>query len=363
MSFRDTYNRIRENFLREVNCIPSKFVRFKPYFLGVIKSTYIIITASSGIGKSKFTKWAYIFTPFQFIKEAPDLNISLKVFYFSLEENKDKFIRTLISEQLYQRYGLEISARDLLDMDKDNSKLSEDVLDKIETCEDYIDELLEVVEIIDYIRNPFGIFKYVREYARANGTFYFKGQVVDFNSTPNAFYDAYIPNDPEAYVIVITDHISLLTPDKEQGDLRSAMGKFSSDYCLTMRDKFGYTVVNVQQQEAAKEKQEYTIKGQSIESKLEPSLDGLGDNKTTQRDADFVYGLFGPDRYEIKEHRFYDITMLQDNYRQLSLLKDRDGTPNKRIALWFRGAINEFSELPRASDFQNHLAHYENYQQ
>ena len=128
------------------------------------------------------------------------------------------------------------------------------------------------------------------------------------------------------------------------------MGKFSAEYCLRIRDDYGYSVINVQQQAADKERQEFTYKGQSIESKLEPSLDGLGDNKMTQRDADVVLGLFAPDRYEIKLHRGYNIIKWQDSYRSLIVLKNRDGTPNARVGLYFNGAVNFFEELPRSED-------------
>ena len=134
-------------------------------------------------------------------------------------------------------------------------------------------------------------------------------------------------------------------------NLHQAMSKFSNDYCLTMRDFYKCSVVNIQQQEAAKEKQEY-YKGQSIESKLEPSLDGLGDNKLTQRDANEVLGLFAPDRYEIKFHRGYNILRMQDNYRALIILKSRDGEANARIGLYFNGKINQFEELPSKEEFE-----------
>lgn len=358
-NFKDVYARIKENSKKEINCIPSKFVRYKRYFLGLIRSTYIIITASSGVGKSKFTKWAYIFSPFEFVKSHPELGIKLKIFYFSLEENKDKFIRSVISSELYNRFNLEISPRDLLSMDRDNPLIDDYVLSCIEECEEYIDSLLDSVEVIDNIRNAYGIYKYVRQYAAANGKFYLRGELVDVTQAGQS-WDKYISNNPDEYVVVITDHISLLQPEK--GDtLHDAMRKFSSDYCLHMRDKFGYIVVNVQQQEAAKEKQEYTVKGQSIEAKLEPSLDGLGDNKLTQRDADEVYGLFAPIRYEIKEHKGYNIIELKDKYRSLLKLKDRDGEANARIGLYFQGAVNEFSELPKAEEFRDGLAHYSDY--
>lgn len=358
-NFKSVLDRIKKNKDSEVNCIPSKFVRYKEYFLGVIKSTIVLISASSGIGKSRFAKWAYMFVPFEYVNAHPELNIKLKIFYFSLEENKDKFIRSVISSELYKRFGLEISPRDLLSLNKDNLKVDDYVISCIEECEEYIEELLKTVEVVDYIRNGFGIYKHVRDYARQHGKFYFKGEQVD-PEVKNQIWDSYVADNPDEYVIVITDPINILTPENGV-TLHQTMTDFSSKYCIQLRDKFGYTLVNVQQQEAGKEKQEFTYKGQSIESKLEPSLDGLGNNKETQRDCDFVYGLFAPDRYEITNHRGYDILEMQDNYRSLCCLKDRDGESNKRIGLYFQGAVNEFSELPKAEDFELGLKRYSDY--
>lgn len=126
-----------------------------------------------------------------------------------------------------------------------------------------------------------------------------------------------------------------------------------------MRDKFGFIPVNVQQQASAKEQVEYNYKGKSIEEKLEPSLDGLGDNKTTQRDANVVLGLFAPDRYSIAEHNGYDISFFRDRYRSMTILKDRDGVSNRKLPLFFNGAVDFFKELPRADDAEGIRRVYE----
>jgi hypothetical protein len=99
------------------------------------------------------------------------------------------------------------------------------------------------------------------------------------------------------------------------------ISKYSNKYCLHFRDKFGFTVVNIQQQASDKEQVEYNYKGVSIEEKLEPSLDGLGDNKTTQRDANIIFGLFAPNRYNISRHNGYETSFFKDKYRSLSILK------------------------------------------
>lgn len=179
----------------------------------------------------------------------------------------------------------------------------------------------------------------MRDYADSHGTYKKKvlnGELVN---------DYYIPNDPDEYVIVLTDHVSLLTPENG-GILHSAMSKYSSDYCLHMRDKWRYTVVNIQQQAAEQEKQQFNNFGGSIIGKLKPSPDGLGDNKLTGRDCNLMIGLFAPSRYDIKTHNNYNIELLKDNYRELMILFNRDGRGFFTDDLLFNGAVNYFEEAP-----------------
>ena len=173
---------------------------------------------------------------------------------------------------------------------------------------------------------------------------------------------SYKKHDPKHYVIMLVDHISLLETEMDGPTMLTqwqAMHKFSSKYCLHIRDKFGFIPVVVQQQASDKERIEVNYKGSTVEQKLEPSLDALGDNKTTQRDANVVLGLFAPNRYSIQEHRGYDMGFFKDRYRSLSILKDRDGTANKKVALFFNGAVDFFKELPRVEDTENLSKVYE----
>ena len=91
--------------------------------------------------------------------------------------------------------------------------------------------------------------------------------------------DQYIPNDPEMYVIVIIDHLSLLSVEKNVKDVRDAMILFSSTYALELRDKYKCTVVMVQQQSMAQEGTE----NKKLNMVL-PSMNGLGEAKITARD-------------------------------------------------------------------------------
>ena len=156
----------------------------------------------------------------------------------------------------------------------------------------------------------------------------------------------------------MTDHYGLF--ENESGLTQwQTISKWSSEYCLHIRDKFNFIPVGVQQQAADKERVETNYKGDTIEQKLEPSLDGLGDNKTTARDANVIIGLFDPNRYSIREHNGYDISRFKDRYRSVNLLKDRDGVSNKKLPLFFNGAVDFFKELPKSDDMDGMRKVYE----
>lgn len=63
-----------------------------------------------------------------------------------------------------------------------------------------------------------------------------------------------------------------------------------------------------------------------------------------------MLGLFNPERYGITSHNGYDLNLLKSRYRSLSILKDREGVADKKVPLFFNGAVDFFKELPRNDD-------------
>ncbi len=310
---------------------------------GVQKGRYIIVTANSKVGKTQIADYLFLYEPLNYIfSDKNKANLKLKIFYFSLEMSKEDKVLQMISNKIYSDKQIIVSTDNLRSYF--SGYILPDNLEKlIDEYQDYFSKVEEVVTFIDKIRNPYGIYKIVREYARNNGKFYKNsGEEVDVEK--DGMYDYYTPNDPNEQVIIITDHISLLTPEKGE-DIHSTMGRYSSDYCLKMRDNFKYTVVNIQQQSAASEAKKFNLMGgKLIIDSLRPGADDLGDNKLTGRDADLLIGLFAPNRYKIKTYEGYDITTLKDNYRELSIIFNRRGS-STNLDLYFEGASNYFREL------------------
>ena len=299
--------------------------------------------------KTQIADWLFLYNTIQQVIDK-DLNIRLKIFYFTLEMSKEEKMLSAFSNILYVKEGVRIAPKDLRSTRADKV-LSIENLDLIAKYEPYFNKIEEVVEFIDDIRNPYGIYKFMKDYADSNGIQHKKQvEFIDNNTGEtkiNEIHDYYKPNDPDEYVMLIIDHISLITKENRMS-LHESIVKLSSDYLIKLRNKFNYIPVVIQQQASAQE----SLDNFKL-NKLKPSLDGLGDCKLTQRDANVILGLFSPFRHEIKEYMGYDITFFKDNIRFLEIIGGREGGGGTVCAVYFDGAVNYFKELPLPNDLVN----------
>lgn len=318
-----------------------RMMRFIP---GIQKKNYMLVTASSGVGKSQFTKRSYIIEPILFLWNNPHLNIKLKIFVNLMEENQITFANSVMSNWLYRNRHLRLSVKDLLSYYGPVDDTALHMINSVE-AQEFFTFFREKVEIVS-TRSPYGFYKTVEEYCLTQGEWVMKEKEIAGEKIQVRDYFKY--HNDDQYVIAVSDHTSLY--EQKGLTLHQAMDDWSSKYAMSLRDDYFCSVVDVQQQEAAKEKQQYTYKGESIEQKMEPSLDGLADNKKTQRNVDEAVGLFAPDRYNIENHRGYNIDLLRDNYRSLRILKSRYGEANKYTGLFYDGATLHFEQLPKPAD-------------
>lgn len=347
--------RLEENRERRINgdiiAIPWSLPRLSRVLPGIVQGRYNLVSANSKVGKTQITDFLYMYQPIEWFLANPNNGIKLKIMYFSLEMSKEEKITAVISYKLFKDYGIIISPENLQSMFS-GYILDERVLKIIKSkpFQEWLERFNQIVEFFDDTRNPFGIYNAVKTYAEKNGKYVYKDKEFQNQLTGEIeikpVIDYYVPNDPNEYVIIIIDHISLLTPEKGE-TLRDAMGRFSSEFCLKFRDRWRYIPVVVQQQAADSEKQEFTKSGGTIIDKLKPSPDGLGDNKAIARDVNLMLSLFWPARYGIKEYNYWDLARIGHNHRELSINLNRNGISSASIDLMFLGACNYFAELPR----------------
>lgn len=334
--------------------IPPPFARLSQYYGGFTKGSITCLTSSSGTGKTKLTKFLTILNVY---KQTYNSNIKPKVFYFALEESETDFWLSFISYFLYEKYKITISVSDLKSLG--SFTVTNELMAKIKEAEKFIYRLQEFVEVVDFIRNPTGISRHIRNYFDNPeiGEHVYKTFEDPKTGQTKQYLASYKYKDDNHWVFFVLDHISLLS-NETAPDTKMKLTSYQTfdfmvkDYVLDVFSK-RYKIVNfiVHQQTPASEKAVFSSKGNLIEEKLEPSLEELHINKGVHQDYQIVIGLFNPSRYDISVHNKYDISLLGRNYRALKFLKDRDyGLENVSVGLYFNGANGEFEELPRPEE-------------
>jgi len=129
-------------------------------------------------------------------------------------------------------------------------------------------EFFSNLEIIDTVSNPFGIYKHCRAYSEKIGKHYYipkqfektnkdGSKVLNLDGTPVIesvdVYERY-ENTSNEHVIVVVDHISLLSQEKQFKSWYETIEHYSTEYCRKQMSKhWGFTVVNIQQQASDKD--------------------------------------------------------------------------------------------------------------
>lgn len=333
-----------------INCIPWPVESFRGEIPGIEQEQYIVITASTKAGKTQYTSFTYIFYVLDYVFNHQD-QCSVHFIYFCLEESQMRIKQRYISHLLYKMYGIHMSPTDLRSTSAD-FPLTDDVLAKIESPEfmerlDYFDAHVQF-ETED--TNPTGMLHVCEDYAKTVGEY--KSYKRRSRSNPNQMvevFQSYKQYDKKHYKIVITDHVGLV--DLERGmNLKSSMDKWS-EYCVKyLRNRYKFTIVNIQQQAMESEGLE-AIK----QKKLLPAVATLGDTKYTARDANLVLGLFDPSFFGLPNWLGYKIqdvdgTGLRGYGRFLYVLRGRDGEQGGVCPLFFDGAVCDFEGLPAPDD-------------
>ena len=330
------------------------FPRLSSILPSIPKAFQILWTANSGIGKTQSWIAIIIYTVYYVKKYHPELNLNIKLVIALLEDTKAMFVDRLVSMMLYYTYGIVVDSMELQSLGKNS--LSEDILSKIKQVQGEVDLILEDCEIIDSIYNPTGIYKWARTISNKLGTHHNKKMMFTDetgNSKEEEVYSHYTANDPNQQVIFIVDNLNNLAEESTLTE-RQTINRWSRSYCrLQITKHWKWTVINIIQQSADSEKQQFDYKGNSIIEKIKPSLDGLGNSKECQRDHLLIVGLFAPDRYGIETYPIlggYNITKLRDNFRSLLVLKGNLSKSNKEIPFYFNGGCSFMKELPLPKD-------------
>lgn len=326
--------------------VPVPFEKLSAYIPSWDKGMSIGVLGATGSGKSFLTRYLFIYEIYKFYKSS---GYNLRVFFFPLEDNKEKVFKFILLNYLYEEHNIVLSLKEL--DSRCDSVLSPEIMARIEEAEEYFSEFESIVTIADGEYTPKGLYEHCKKSALSMGTI--TDSYIDIGGESIKQY-AY---ESPTHVFAIFDNMSNLATDDECKTEREAMITFAKIY---VREKlcnfFGWTVIQVMQSDFQTERQQYTTGGETIVSKLEPGLSSVGEAKTMTRSMHLILSLFDPNRYDIQkfpkpprtdEANCYDISILKNKFRSLRVIKNNDGDTGMRVPLLFDALTGTFMELPK----------------
>lgn len=322
--------------------IPMGLPRFSEVIPNIQKARYHLVVGESGSGKSAFVDTAYVFNPLEwYVKNKNNIDIKLKIFYYSFEISKQRLITKQITRKLFTDFGLLLDVNYILSFGK--NRISDEHYKLVTGYADYFNRLEEFIEIKDNssTNNPTGINVDLNNWAKQNGKF----EIINNQNT-------YKENNPNLYTMVIADHMAIVP--KERGfDTKQNMDKLS-EYTVNLRNKCNFSfcyLVQANRNLANIDRLKYE------KSELSIKQGDIKDSSNPAQDSDAIIGIFNPWKYNIEEYRKYDITRLKGRQRFLNIAKNRDGEADGTLGLLFLGECGYFKELPRANDMNE--SHYQ----
>lgn len=325
-----------------INCIPSPFIRFREDFSGIEQGQYITITAPTKGAKSQFAYFTMVFEPLMYAYNSKKVDV--KYIIFPLEETPERITQRFMSYLLSKlsEGKLRYSPTQLRST---TDALPQEIIDILES-EKYND-ILEYYEkhvIFHSASNPTGIHKACVKYAEDNGKIEYASYKIkdEFGIEKEVKgFKSYTPNNPNEYVIILIDTLNLI--DTENGmTLKQSMDRMSEYLAKSLRNRYNMTPIVIQQQSVEAEGNDAFKNG-----KIRPSIATLGDSKYSARDSQLTLGLFSPFKHGLQEYMGYNIAKFRDNIRFLEVITNRDGNMGGIIALFFDGAVCQFTELPK----------------
>jgi hypothetical protein len=334
MTFQNLSDRIEYNrqaiINKDVNFLPLyyTFPKLKTLLPGFIHGDYLNITAGSAVGKSKLAHFICA-QLIDLMKLKPKLKIN--IIFNSLEETEEKLKAMFFVQYLYS-YGHELNYYQI--MGYSETPITDEQLRLVKEAKRYYKEAIEPhLEIVN-IDSTIAFVNHVKERMRAKGTFTTQGE--------------YTSDDINEWWVTVSDHISCYVEEPGM-TFAQTIKNFSFNLLRNQLGiKAGVVNIVVQQQVNTKDQIEGNVKPKRLIDKSKPSADGLGDYKSTFRDATIVLGLWNPHAWEehLPGNNYNGVDLSTGDYRVIRFLKTREAKlEDKEMIVHFNGATNQFYEL------------------
>lgn len=301
---------------------------FDSLTFGVQRRWLTIWSGDSGSGKTSLVLYAQVYQPF--VQHLKNPEIDLHFLLFSFEMSAEVLLAKLLSIHLYEEYHRVLSYGQILSL---TSTLPEADYVLIQKSKPWMEQFEALCEIIDKPTTAKGLYAICKEWSRRFGTY------TETKTESGYTKEEYTPKNPEQYLIVVLDHVKLLSVGT--GHTSKQEIDEACDYLIAFRNKCNFTINIVQQFN-----RNYKSMDRRQSDNYLPSLEDLSDSSGPAQSAETVIAIYHPFREKRAKCEGYDIRQLRDRARSCIVLKNRFGMADKMTMNSFFGEVGIWRELP-----------------
>lgn len=298
---------------------------------GIQRQTFYLIAGGTGSGKTTLCLYSYVYQPLKKYLGTDDF----RVIYYSLEMTGEMILAKLLSMYIYDTFKIQMSYSDILSR---KEILNDEYYEYIKKSKEWLEQVKKHLIIYDKTLTTKTLYNHLKEYANANGRF-----VENEEGTSKI----YIPNIENQLVLVVIDHVFLMTQLAGQNKKDSA--DEAAKILITFRNKCGYSPVVLQQ---------LNRQGSTMDRRKEnmqvPELQDLKGTGDVSEAAEIVIMLFNPAKEKMSSWEKYKINLLQDKFRGVCVTKNRFGELDKVVPCNFFGNVNIFREMPKPEEIDDY---------
>jgi hypothetical protein len=292
--------------------------KLEMYMDGFLPGTSYLIGAESGVGKTSYTLWAFIYKPLQEYLQGFKQERDPYWLMFSLEMTKPQVYAKLVSMYIFDNYGIILRFKDIFSRGKD-CILSDENYEYLQKCKNFMNILDKRLIFFEGTLTP-QIFE------------------IKVNETLNQFgifkEESFIPNNPNQIIGLVIDHLSLIPGKKEAID---AISRATVIIRNTTKIVSPILIAQFNRDNANMERLKSGLQ--------EPTKNDFKDSGGPYEDSSVCLALFSPHSHKLTTYRKYNIKSLEQAFVSITILKSRFGSSDIVVPFNFLGDITHYIEF------------------
>lgn len=335
MSYLKALDYIKSRLDNNITSYPISLSKLNEFLGGISEEEMYLLFGTTGSSKTKLAIKLFVIDLIEYCFQNKDRDIF--IYYITLELSAVEIYLNIFCHLLHKKTGKYYSVGYFKNK-MTKRKLDLAVFDEFKLVEDWLKVLDNKVLILDHLRTPTDIYKGLKNQL----------DTIHGKMEKEGLRTVYKKNNPNKLIGVIVDTINAFKNETGMSKYET-LELWCSNYCKQeLKMLYKCFILNLQQADKQSTTTLYSNKGERVEDKFIPTVENLQHNKSTSDSHTCVISIFNPSRHKIASFEKYDINVIGNHFRWLTVLKSSHNEENVSTAIFVDNAhlITEELESP-----------------